>query len=169
MRCFRREIAAGKGWGNFDVQTTLAGNLPTGDTAALGRQLVSNTAFQYVVFGKFWPELEVNSTSYLVGKNSGETQVFLTPGLGFGRIRIWRALKFSTAAGMQTAATRFHTYNPARFSRCDILSDCRQALIIPGCPRSTMAAGQKSDVSVFSCPRNSVSCLQPGGASWSWT
>lgn len=104
-------IAAGKGWGNFDVQTTLAGNLPTGDTAALGRQLVSNTAFQYVVFGKFWPELEVNSTSYLVGKNSGETQVFLTPGLGFGRIRIWRALKFSTAAGMQTAATRFHTYN----------------------------------------------------------
>jgi len=104
-------IAAGKGWGNFDVQTTLAGNFPTGDTAALGRQLVSNTAFQYAVFSKLWPELEVNSTFFLTGKNSGETQVFLTPGLGFGRVRVWRALKFSTAAGMQIAATRFHTYN----------------------------------------------------------
>jgi hypothetical protein len=104
-------VAAGKGWGNFDVQTTLSGNLPTGDLATIGRQIVSNTAFQYRVLGKFYPELEVNSTFYVVGKNSGETQVFLTPGLGFGRIRVWRALKFSAGAGMQIAATQFHTYN----------------------------------------------------------
>jgi hypothetical protein len=104
-------IALGKGWGNFDVQTTLAGNLPTGDIAAIGRQLVSNTAFQYRLLGRLWPELEVNSTSFLEGKSAGQTQVFLTPGLGFGRIHLWRGLKFSTAAGMQIAATRFHTYN----------------------------------------------------------
>ena len=104
-------IALGKGWRNFDVQTTLAGNLPTGDIAAIGRQLVSNTAFQYRAPWKLWPELEVNSTAFLEGKNSGQTQAFLTPGLGFGRIRVWRALKFSAAAGMQIAATRFHTYN----------------------------------------------------------
>lgn len=104
-------IALGKGWRNFDVQTTLAGNLPTGDIDAIGRQLVSNTAFQYRALWRLWPEVEANSTSFLEGKNAGQTQVFLTPGLGFGRIRLWRALKFSTAAGMQIAATRFHTYN----------------------------------------------------------
>jgi hypothetical protein len=104
-------IALGKGWRKFDVQTTLGGNLPTGDTAALGRQLLSNTAFQYRAPWMLWPEVEVNSTFFLVGKNTGQTQVLLTPGLGFGRIRLWRALKFSTAAGMQIAATRFHTYN----------------------------------------------------------
>lgn len=104
-------IALGKGWRKFDVQTTLGGNLPTGDTSALGRQLLSNTAFQYHAAWMLWPEIEVNSTFFLVGKNAGQTQVLLTPGLGFGRIHLWRALKFSSAAGMQIAATRFHTYN----------------------------------------------------------
>jgi len=104
-------IAVGKGWGRFDVQSTFGANLPSGDTAALGRQLVSNTAFQYRMFWKLWPEVEANSTYFLTGKNAGATQVFLTPGLGFGRVRVWRALRFSTAAGMQIAATRFHTYN----------------------------------------------------------
>lgn len=104
-------IAAGKGWGKFDVQTTFGENLPTGDTTALGRQLVSNTALQYRLLGKLWPEVEVNSTSFVTGKNAHETQVFLTPGLGFGRIHLWHALRFSTAAGMQIAATRFHTYD----------------------------------------------------------
>ena len=104
-------IALGKGWRKFDVQTTLGGNLPTGATTVLGRQLLSNTAFQYRAPWMLWPEVEVNSTFFLAGKNAGQTQVLLTPGLGFGRIRLWRALKFSTAAGMQIAATRFHTYN----------------------------------------------------------
>jgi hypothetical protein len=104
-------IALGKGWRNFDVQTTLGGNLPTGDISTIGRQLVSNTAFQYRALWRLWPEVEVNSTSFVEGKDAGQTQVFLTPGLGFGRIRLWRALKFSAAAGVQIAATRFHTYN----------------------------------------------------------
>ena len=104
-------IAFGKGWRAFDMQTTFGENLPTGDTTALGRQLVSNTAFQYRVFSKFWPEFEVNSTFFVTGKDSGATQVFLTPGLGFGRVHLWRTLRFSAAAGMQIAATQFHTYN----------------------------------------------------------
>jgi len=104
-------IALGKGWRNFDVQTTLSGSLPTGNIAAIGRQVVSNTAFQYRALWRLWPELEVNTTAFLEGKDAGQTEVFLTPGLGFGRIRLWRALKFSTAAGMQIAATRFHAYN----------------------------------------------------------
>ena len=104
-------IAVGKGWRGFDVQSTLGPNLPTGDTGRLGRQFVWNTAFQYRARWKLWPELEVNSTSYLTGPNSGETQAFLTPGLGFGRVHLWRNLRFSAAAGLQIAATQFHTYN----------------------------------------------------------
>jgi hypothetical protein len=104
-------IAVGKGWGRFDVQSTIGPNLPTGDTGRLGRQLLWNTAFQYRARWKLWPELEFNSTSFLTGQNTGETQVFLTPGLGFGRVRFWRNLRFSAAAGLQIAATQFHTYN----------------------------------------------------------
>ena len=104
-------IALGKGWGKFDVQSTLGANLPTGNIAGLGRQFLSNTAFQYRAASKLWPEFEVNSTSFLVGKNAGETQAFLTPGLGFGRVHLGGRWRFSAAAGVQIAATHFHTYN----------------------------------------------------------
>ena len=104
-------IAAGKGFGRFDVQSTFGANLPTGNTAKLGRQLQWNTAFQYQAAWKLWPELEVNSMFYKTGPHSGEQQVFLTPGLGFGRVRLRRGFRFSTAAGMQIAVTRFHTYD----------------------------------------------------------
>lgn len=104
-------IAAGKGWGRFDVQSTFGANLPTGNTTKLGRQLQWNTAFQYQAAWKLWPELEVNSMFYKTGPHAGEQQVFLTPGLGFGRMRLRREFRFSTAAGMQIAVTRFHTYD----------------------------------------------------------
>lgn len=104
-------FAAGKGWGRFDVQSTFGANLPAGDTAKLGRQLQWNTAFQYQAAWKLWPELEVNSTFYKTGPHSGETQAFLTPGLGFGRMRLRKGFRFASAAGMQIAVTRFHTYD----------------------------------------------------------
>ena len=104
-------IAAGKGWGRFDVQSTFGANVPIGSTAKLGRQLQWNTAFQYQASWKLWPELEVNSTFYKTGPHAGEKQVFLTPGLGFGRVRVGGRLRFSSAAGLQIAATAFHTYN----------------------------------------------------------
>ena len=104
-------IAAGKGWGRFDAQSTFAANLAAGSTAKLGRQLQWNTAFQYRAGWKLWPELEANSTFYETGPHAGEKQLFLTPGLGFGRVRIGGRFRFSSAAGMQIAATTFHTYN----------------------------------------------------------
>ncbi|MDE3108638.1 MAG: hypothetical protein KGL02_01745 [Acidobacteriota bacterium] len=64
---------------------------------------------QYEAGWKLWPEAEVNSTFYDTGKNAGAKQVFLTPGLGFGRARLHDRLQFSSAAGMQIAPTRFHT------------------------------------------------------------
>jgi len=104
-------IAFGKGLGRFDTQSTVGMNLPAGSTTKLGRQVQWNTAFQYRAGWKLWPELEVNSTFYKTGKFEGEKQVFLTPGIGFGRIRLGKGLRFSSAVGMQIAVTQFHTYN----------------------------------------------------------
>ncbi|HEX5243610.1 MAG TPA: hypothetical protein VFW23_10155, partial [Tepidisphaeraceae bacterium] len=55
-------IAAGKGFGNFDVQSTFGVGLPVDSQTILGHALAWNTAFQYNVHRFFWPELEVNST-----------------------------------------------------------------------------------------------------------
>jgi hypothetical protein len=104
-------IALGKGWRRFDVQSTLGVNLPAGDAAKLGRQLLWNTAFQYRASWKLWPELEANSTFYTTGKYAGETQLFLTPGLGIGRAHLAGRFRMSSAVGVQIAATQFHTYN----------------------------------------------------------
>jgi hypothetical protein len=104
-------LAFGKGWRRFDVQSTFGANLPVGGTAKPGRQIQWNTAFQYHAAWKLWPELEVNSTFYETGKNASDKQLFLTPGLGFGRVRLGSKFRFSTAVGIQIAATRFHTYN----------------------------------------------------------
>src|SRR5262249_52666993 len=104
-------LALGKGWSRFDVQSTIGITLPTGSTSKLGRQIQWNSAFQYRAGWKLWPELEVNSTFFHTGRSAGEKQVFLTPGLGFGRVRIGKGMRFSTAVGTQIAVTQFHTYN----------------------------------------------------------
>lgn len=104
-------LALGKGWRRFDVQTTFGANLPAAETQRLGRQLLWNTTFQYSAGWKLWPEVEANSTFFEQGPSAGETQTFLTPGLGFGRVRLFRGLRFSMSSGVQIAATRFHTYN----------------------------------------------------------
>jgi len=104
-------MAFGKGWKGFDVQSTIGVTLPAGDTAKLGRQVLWNTAFQYQTGWKLWPELEANSTFYETGKYAGNTQLFLTPGLGFGRAHLAGRFRFSAATGMQIAATSFHTYD----------------------------------------------------------
>jgi hypothetical protein len=104
-------MAFGKGWRRFDVQSTVGVNLPAGDTAKLGRQLLWNTAFQYQAAWKLWPELEANSTFYTTGKYAGESQLFLTPGIGFGRAHLAGRFRLSSAVGVQIAATQFHTYN----------------------------------------------------------
>jgi hypothetical protein len=104
-------LAFGKGWKRFDVQSTVGINLPSGNTTKLGRQILWNTAFQCQARWHLWPELEANSTFFETGKYAGNTQLFLTPGLGFGRFHLVGESRFSFAAGMQIGATSFHTYN----------------------------------------------------------
>jgi len=107
-------LAGGKGWGWFDVQSSLAGTLPVNSTSTLGRTIVSNTAFQvHVAKAYLWPEVEVNSTFWKGGTLDANKQTFVTPALIFGRFRIHNRVALSGGAGFQVAATHYHQYNHA--------------------------------------------------------
>jgi opacity protein-like surface antigen len=102
-------IAAGKGWGRFDFQTTFGIALPTDHMDKLGTPLANNVAFQYRVLRKFWPEVEVNSTLWTNGSLAGDKQVFLSPGLIAGKFHLWRRLGVTVGGGVQIPVTHFHS------------------------------------------------------------
>lgn len=109
-------IAFGKGYHDFDFQSTLGWTIPTGGRSVTGTPIASNTAVQYRVMRKLWPELEANITEWPNGgvKVNGQTQVFLSPGLVAGRFHLWKRLGFTIGAGEQIAVTHFHQYNHAK-------------------------------------------------------
>jgi hypothetical protein len=113
-------LAFGKGWGDFDIQSTLSTQIPvdsigpapkTGTTLSnFGDPFLWNTAFQYHLFKYFWPELEVNYTYWPNGIHAGWNQVLLTPGLILGRFQIGndtptRPINLIIGAGYQMAVT----------------------------------------------------------------
>jgi hypothetical protein len=102
-------LAYGKGFGQFAMQGTIAAALPTGNEPQIGRTYVWNNAFQYHVFHRMWPEVEVNTAFFEDGKNAGKRQVFITPGLVVGRIPLTHRIGLTLGAGVQIAATEFHT------------------------------------------------------------
>ncbi len=108
-------VCAGKGFGRFDVQSTLGAILPANDTTKLGRVVVWNTVTQYRVGKFFWPEIESNATFYHGGPNDGRVQNFVTPGLMLSKFKLEHdprnRLALVFGGGMQIATTRFHTYN----------------------------------------------------------
>lgn len=107
---FTPTIAGGKGFGNFDIQSTAGISLPDGGLQRLGMPLAWNTTFQYRVLKYFWPEFEVNYTWYPNGEREGETQVYLTPGLVIGRIPIHDRIGLTIGAGYQVAVTQNPKY-----------------------------------------------------------
>ena len=104
-------IAGGKGWGHFDVQSTLGVTLPVDRVEEIGRAVLWNNAFQYHVKRLFWPEVEVNSTFWNGGTQGGKKQTFVTPGVVLGRFPIHRRVAFTFGAGVQIAATHYHPTN----------------------------------------------------------
>jgi hypothetical protein len=108
-------VGLGKGFGWFDVQSTIGGSLPVEDTAKLGRTIVWNNALQAHVAKYFWPEVEFNSTFFKGGPNDGKDMVFATPGLlATHKLRPGNEhsrLGICGGAGMQIAVSSFHTYN----------------------------------------------------------
>lgn len=104
-------LAFGKGWGSFDVVTTAGIQLPVEEGARLGQPVSWNVTGQYRVLHKIWPELEMNATFYHGGLNDGKAQVFVTPGVVFGRFPISHRIGLTVGTGVQIAATEFHIYN----------------------------------------------------------
>lgn len=109
-------LLAGKGFGKFDVISSLGGTLPTGDTVKLGRTVAWNTTAQYRVLKFICPEIESNATYFYGGKNDGKMQNFLTPGVTISKLKFHPQDAKSRAAiafgaGEQIATSGFHTYN----------------------------------------------------------
>lgn len=109
-------VAFGKGFGPFDVQSTLGASLPVEDTATLGRSIAWNIAAQIHLAKYFWPEVELNSTYYKGGPNDGKNQSFVTPGIIASKWRLrpmnsTSRLGLCLGAGEQIATSKFHTYN----------------------------------------------------------
>lgn len=104
-------LAYGKGWGDFDVQGTIAAAEPAGNTSAIGRTYAWNHTFQLHALAKIWPEIEINQNWFSGGSNDGKEQTFVTPGVVIGRNRITDRVGFTFGAGVQIAVSRFHTSN----------------------------------------------------------
>jgi hypothetical protein len=81
---------AGKGFGRFDVQSTLGARLPVADIAKLGRVMGWNTVAQYHVGKYFWPEIEDDASLLHAGPNDGRIQNFVTPGLIVSKVSFSR-------------------------------------------------------------------------------
>jgi hypothetical protein len=67
-------VYAGKGFGRFDVQSSLGATLQVADPLNLGRVVAWNTVAQYHVGKVFWPEIEDNA-------------FFITPGATMAEFR----------------------------------------------------------------------------------
>ena len=111
-------VAYGKGYKDFDVQGTLGYSLPTGNADVIGHNLLWNNTFQYRVYKKIWPEVEVNINQYHGGNNMvvgtahpGKTSAYLTPGMVIGRFKLWNRLAFTAGGGFEIATTSFHPTN----------------------------------------------------------
>jgi len=108
---FTPTIAFGKGWGDFDFQSTLGVSMADNGTTSRGSgtPVAFNTAFQYRVMKFLWPELEVNSTYWPNGKheriNNQGDEVFLTPGLLIGRFPLAGRVALTLGLGYQIAVS----------------------------------------------------------------
>ncbi len=109
-------LAAGKGFGRFDIQSCIGIALPLGHTSKLGRPIPWNTTLQYHAGKYLWPEIESNATFYDGGPNHGKKQEFITPGLMVSKIKLHPSdphsrLGLALGTGVQIATSSFHSYN----------------------------------------------------------
>ena len=118
-------VAGGIGFlRHFDVESSLAGSLPTGKIAAQGRTIAWNALVHDHVSAHVWLELENNSTFFFAGSHDGKMQNFITPaGFYVFRRAQWKPTHpyFVFAEGMQIATSGFHTYNHNLISEMRVL------------------------------------------------
>jgi len=111
-------LAVGKGFGKFDIQTTAGTTLYTSKpaTTTTGNPVAWNAATQYHLSKYLWPEVESNATWFKGGTNHGKMQEFITPGLIAGKFKLHpedpkSRPGLTVGAGMQIATSQFHSYN----------------------------------------------------------
>jgi hypothetical protein len=105
-------VAGGKGWGNFDIQAAVSTPVPASHRNTIGYQIQTNIAFQYRVQKVIIPELEVNWTYYATGQRGGLNQVFLTPGVLFGRFKLSGTMYLTAGIGYQVAVSPDYRAKP---------------------------------------------------------
>lgn len=105
-------LAAGKGWGDFDIQGTVGMPIPLSAESIIGTSIVSNITLQYHIDNYFWPEFEMNLTHWNDGQRAGRTQIFLTPGIVFGRFHLTTGLRGILGVGYQFAVSPHMTIAP---------------------------------------------------------
>lgn len=105
-------IAGGKGWGDFDVQGTVSVQIPTANEHAIGTAIVSSLTLQYHISPYFWPEFAFNDTYWATGERAGKNQLFLSPGIVFGRFELFNRLKAVFGISYQFAVSPKLTTTP---------------------------------------------------------
>jgi hypothetical protein len=108
-------LLTGKGFGRFTLMSSLGGALPTSHVSTTGRTIHWNSVAQYRVGRYFFPEVELNSNTYVGGTRDGKTQMYLSPGIIVGKLPIRSIEKsrlgITMGAGFQTAITSYHASN----------------------------------------------------------
>jgi opacity protein-like surface antigen len=105
-------LAFGKGWGDFNIQTSVTGVLPVSNVSTFGDQIQTNVAFQYRIMKILWPELEVSWTYWIAGQRDGLNQVYITPNLIIGRLPLAANLSLTAGFGYQIAVAPSYRPNP---------------------------------------------------------
>ena len=108
---FTPTIAFGKGFGDFDFQSTVGVAFSNGGLDRLGIPVSWNTTFQYRLFKYFWPEVETNYTWQSYGSDNGHNTLYITPGILVGRIPIHDRVGLTFGLGEQVAVTYYRAYN----------------------------------------------------------
>jgi hypothetical protein len=105
-------LGAGKGWGDFDVQATIGAPVPLAHQNIVGTAIVTNVALQYHISQYLWPEFEFNNTYWANGLRGGKNQLFLTPGIVFGRFVVHDRNTLTLGTGYQFAVSPPLTKKP---------------------------------------------------------
>lgn len=106
-------VAGGKGWGRFNLESSLGGTLPVNSVKTVGRSITWNGVAEYHIGRYWWPEVESNATYFKGGPYDGKTQEFLTPGLLLGRLPFHNRTGLTLGVGMQIATSHYYSYNHA--------------------------------------------------------
>lgn len=110
---FTPTLAAGKGFGDFDVQATIGQAIPTDDHSNTGRSLLTNVTAQYHFAKYFWPEVEMNRTDWVGGARDGRSQTLVTTGVILGRFVLPNKTKLIVGVGYQTPVSHNYPANPS--------------------------------------------------------